>query len=284
MWNTSVACLFYAKPLKPYEHMKKYLIFILISTIVVTAVPVRAASVGSPKTEGQGKIAVTAEWSYIFNRDLDFKKATRPAGAESYIPESFQIVKGYNTAAKVSYGLFDAMDVYIKLGVADYDLKGDVYVGDIKHVVENLSGANAFLYGGGFKLAQELKDGWIVGFDAQYLTSANDLDFRAVNIISGATSVAKYIDCRIQEWHVAPYLAKKIANFTPYFGAKYSALRLTQAEPNDPKRWDDLVFNADCNVGVFTGLDWNFAKNFTLNIEGRFVDETAMSIGVEYKF
>jgi len=264
--------------------MKKYLFFILIGTIIVAVTPARAASVGSPKTKGQGKIAAAVEWSYIFNRDLDFKKATRPAGAGSYVPENFRITKGYNAAVKIFYGLFDAMDVYIKLGAADYDLKGDVYVGDVKHIQENLSGSNAFLYGGGLKLAQELKDGWIVGFDTQYLTSANDLDFRAVNLISGATSIAEYTDCRIQEWHVAPYVAKKIASFTPYFGVRYSELMLTQTTPNDPKRWDNLVFNANCNVGVFTGLDWNFAKDFTLNIEGRFIDETAISVGIEHKF
>jgi len=264
--------------------MKKYLIFILISAATVTAVPVRAASIGSPKTEGKGKVVTTAEWSYIFNRDLDFKKATRPAGAESYIPENFRIVRGHNADAKISYGIFNALDAYVKLGVADYDLKGDIYVGDSKRVVENLSGGNAFLYGGGLKWAQELKDGWTVGLDVQYLTSANDLDFRAANLISGATSIAKYTDCRIQEWHAAPYLAKRIGNFTPYFGARYSELRLTQAEPNDPKRWDNLVFNADSNVGIFTGLDWNFMNNFTLNVEGRFIDETALSFGLAYKF
>ena len=264
--------------------MKKYPIFILIGMMILTTLPAMAARVGSPETEGKKKIVATVEWSYIFNRDLDFKKADRPAGAENLIPENFRITRGHDTAVKLSYGLFDIMDVYTKLGIAEYGLKGDVYVGDVKHVQENLSGANAFLYGGGLRLAKELKEGWTIGFDMQYLTSANDLDFRAVNIISGATSIAKYTDCRMQEWHVAPYLAKKMANFTPYFGAKYSELRLTQAEPNDPKRWNNLVFNADSNVGVFTGIDWNFVKNFTLNIEGRFVDETAISIGTEYRF
>lgn len=264
--------------------MNRYFIFILAGIFITITVSARAASIGSPKTEGRKKLTATAEWSYIFNRDIDFKKAARPAGYDDYIPKDFRIVKGYNSAAKISYGVFSIMDIYVKLGVANYDLKGDVYAGGSNRVIENLSGSNAFLYGGGLKLAQELKDGWIVGFDTQYLTSANDLDFRAVNLISGATSIAEYTDCRIQEWHVAPYVAKKIASFTPYFGVRYSELILTQATPNDPKRWDNLVFNANCNVGIFTGLDWNFAKNFTLNVEGRFINETAISVGIEHKF
>jgi len=264
--------------------MKKHLIFVLIGMIVMTTVPARAASVGSPKIQGQGKISTTAEWSYIFGRDLDFEKATRPPGYDNYIPENFRIVKGRNVTAKVSYGIFNTMDIYAKLGVANYDFKGDVFVGDAKRVEEDLSTGNDFLYGGGLKFAYEFKEGWIIGTDAQYLTSAHNINFRAINKISGAVSIAKYTDCRIQEWQVAPYIAKKIANFTPYVGVRYSDLRMTQARPNDSKRWDNLVFNADCNVGVFTGLDLDFAKNFTLNIEGRFVDETAINVSAGYRF
>lgn len=250
----------------------------------MTAFPARAASVGSPETQGQGKIAVAAEWSYIFSKDLDFKKATRPPGYDNYVPLNFRIVRGRNAVAKVSYGVFKAMDVYVKLGVANYDFKGDVFVGDAKRVEEELSAGNDFLYGGGFKLAYELKDGWIIGCDAQYLASDHKLDFRAANKISGAVSSAKYADCRIQEWQAAPYIAKKIADFTPYVGVRYSDLRMDQKNPYDPRRWDNLVFIADCNVGVFTGVDWNFGKSFKLNVEGRFIDETAISVGAVYRF
>lgn len=269
---------------KRIQARKKYLIFILTGLVALATTPAQAASVGSPETQGKGKFAVEAEWSYIFNRDLDFKKARRPSGHDSDSPENFKISRGRNLIGKVSYGLFDSLDVYIKLGVADYNLKGDVYVGDTKHVDENLSSGDSFLYGAGFKWAKELKQGWIIGCDAQYLTSDQKLDFSATNVISGAVVSAKYTDCRIQEWHVAPYIAKKIANFTPYIGVRYSDLRLDQSNPNDPNRWNDLVFKADYNVGVFTGMDWKLGKNFKLNVEGRFVDETALSVGLAYGF
>lgn len=41
---------------------------------------------------------------------------------------------------------------------------------------------------------------------------------------------------------------------------------------------------ADNNVGVFIGSDYNITKNLSVNVEGRFIDETAMSIGATYKF
>ncbi len=248
------------------------------------AVPAIAASVGSPQTQGKGKIGAGVEWSYIFNRDLEFKKATRPPGHAADSPVNFKIVKGTNVAAKISYGVFEDMDVYVKLGVANYDLKGDVFVGDTQTASENLSARNALLYGGGLKFAHEFKKGWILGCDAQYLTSDHELDFRANTLSTGAITTARYYDFRIQEWHMAPYVAKKIAKFTPYLGVRYSDMRMEQKKPSDPKRWDDLIFYADCNTGVFTGVDWDIGKGFKLNVEGRFVDETAISVGTGYKF
>ncbi|MDD5634198.1 MAG: hypothetical protein PHW46_02865 [Candidatus Omnitrophica bacterium] len=264
--------------------MKRYITFVLIVMVVMTTVHARASSVGSPETQGQGKVATAVEWDYIFDRDLDFIKAARPSGHENDRPLNFRIDKGYNLAGKISYGLFKTMDIYIKLGIANYSLKGDVFIGDTKKVEEKLLARNAFLYGGGFKLAYELKDGWIVGCDAQYLTSDHELDFSATSIPSGTVTTAKYYDCWIQEWHAAPYIAKRISDFALYAGGRYSDLRLSQKNPSDPRRWDNLIFDADYNIGVFTGIDWKFRDSFKLNVEGRFVDETAMSVVATYIF
>jgi len=252
--------------------------------VVMTALPVMAASVGSPNTQGKNKIAVTPEWSYIFGRNLDYKKATRPPGNDQYRAVNFRIDRGYNVVGKVSYGIFNSMDIYVKLGVANYDFKGDVFVEDTRKIDEKLSARNAFLYGGGFKLAYELKDNWIIACDGQYLASSHELDFRATNLFTEAVSIAKYADCRLQEWQVAPYLAKKIADFTPYLGVRYSDFRMCQKNPDSLLRWDNLVFGADRNIGVFTGMDWDLGKSFKLNVEGRFIDETALSIGAAYRF
>jgi len=263
--------------------MKCNPILIMAGIVFVTSGIAKAAGVGSPETQGQGKIAAAAEWSYIFRRDLKFQSATRPPNHENDKPENFRIDGGNNILGKITYGVFDFLDIYAKLGAADYNLKGDVVVGDTRAVTEDLSARTAFLYGGGIKLAHEFEAGWIIGLDAQYLTSDHKLDFDATSK-SGAVTKAIYDTCRIQEWHAAPYVARKVANFTPYAGGRYSDLRLRQEGPNDPKRWDHLRFKADCNIGVFAGTDWNLGDHFKLNVEGSFIDETAMSVGVAYRF
>jgi len=248
-----------------------------------TPIIAEAASVGSPTTQGQGKVAAAAEWSYIFRRDLEFQRATRPPNHENDKPENFRIDGGNNILGKITYGIFDILDIYVKLGVANYKLKGDVVVGDTTVVTEDLSARAAFLYGGGIKLAYEIKYGWIIGLDAQYLASDHTLDFSATST-SGAVTKATYGTCRMQEWHAAPYVAKKIAGFTPYVGGRYSDVKMNQEGPDDPKRWDDLRFKADCNIGVFVGTDWNLGDHFKLNVEGNFIDETAMNVCAAYRF
>lgn len=263
--------------------MKNDIILVMAGMVVLTSVMAKGASVSSPETQGQGKIAVAAEWDTIFQRDLKFQSASRPPHHENDQPENFRINGGNNYVGKVTCGIFDFLDVYLKFGAANYTLDGDVFVNGTKAVTEDLSARAAFLYGGGATVAYEIKDGWIIGLDAQYLASDHKLDFSATSA-SGTVTEATYDSCLIQEWHAAPYVAWKIARFTPYVGGRYSDMRLDQKDPNDPKRWNYLHFRAENNIGLFAGTDWNLGDHFSLNIEGRLIDETALSVGAAYRF
>ena len=243
----------------------------------------RASSVGSPKTQGRGKIAIAAEGTYLSDRQLQFESATRPAGHATDEPKNFEIDNGYEAGVRISYGVFDFMDAYAKLGMSGNQVNGDVFVGGARVVMENLTGNNGFLYGGGIKLAYELKN-WIVGGDAQYSASSHTLGFKATNIASGVITTATYGICSIWEWHVAPYVARKVADFTPYAGVEYSDLRLDQKNPDDPRRWDNLKFKAAHNVGMFVGTDYEAGKNLKLTVEGEFMDETAVMASVSCRF
>lgn len=84
--------------------MKNHAIIIMAGMVFVTSGIAKAASIGSPITQGQGKIAA-AEWSYIFRRDLKFQSATRPPNHENDKPENFRIDGGNNILGKVTYGI-----------------------------------------------------------------------------------------------------------------------------------------------------------------------------------
>lgn len=263
--------------------MKQCRIAVMAGLLCALAGAAGAAAVGSPETQGQGKVAAALEYTYIFRRDLDFRCATRPPGHEHDRPENFRISGGNNVAGRVTCGVFDFLDLYARLGAANYDLKGDVMVGDTRTVTEDLSARAALLWGAGLRLACEFGGGWIVGLGAEYQASDHKLDFRAATA-AGTVVEATYGTCWMQEWHAAPFIARKIANFTPYAGARCSDFRLNQENPDDPKRWDDLRFGAEYNVGLFAGVDWNIGDRLRLNAEGRCIDETALSVSAACRF
>ena len=176
--------------------------------------------------------------------------------------------------------------------------------GDLDYDIDNV-----FVWGVGFKATYNLPKNWLIGIDARYLRHKNDYDastlFVETVILGGVGSFMSYESYKgaltNDEWQVAPYIAKKIGNFTPYLGVKYSDLRIKDKSQIGFKyiyanfagaiRVIDLdsgsyvkKYRADHNVGPFIGLDYNIGKHWKLNIEGRFVDETAMSCNISYKF
>ncbi len=263
--------------------MKTCIIHLMAGLGCVLAGVAAAAPVGGPATQGQGKVAAGLEYTRVFRRDLDFRCAIRPPGHEQDQPENFRISGGNLVAGRVAYGVFDWLDLYARLGAAGYDMKGDVMVGDTRAVTEDLSARAALLWGAGLRLAREFQGGWILGLDAAYQASDHRLDFRAVTA-AGQVVEATYGTCWMQEWHAAPFVARKIANWTPYLGARYSDFRLNQEDPDDFRRWDDLRFSAEHNLGLFAGADWNLGEHLRLNAEGRFLDETALSVSAACRF
>ena len=102
----------------------------------------------------------------------------------------------------------------------------------------------------------------------------------------------------IREWQVALLAATEIdisgsgreevlgvSTIIPYAGVKYSdlngRLRLswTSGNYNNPGKID-----AADNVGVFAGCDFVGPNSVSLSLEGRFVDETAITAGLAVLF
>jgi len=96
----------------------------------------------------------------------------------------------------------------------------------------------------------------------------------------------------IKEWQVALYVNQNFGNLSPYAGVKYSNLEADWELDGSGqlfgmeysyKAEGDL--EADDNFGVFLGTDIYIIPNqLSINIEVRFIDETAGTIGVNYRF
>lgn len=279
--------------------MKKLFVLTLMFLLCLSLASY-AASIGGAETQGKGKFSIGVDQEFVF--DKDGKDVTRVV-TDGTVTEDWKIKtevdKMYRTMVEASYGLLDNLDVYVRLGTAKPDYKEKVdgtwtdsagvppedkgtFTGTAKY-----KGDNAFAYGFGMKGTYDLKNDWLVGCDVQYLRHKNDYKASSSLVVyddNGAQIFEEAGEWKgkttFYEWHVAPYVAKKLGNFVPYLGVRYSDARL-----EDKDEWGTKTkIKADNNVGVFLGTDYKLGDSWKINLEGRFIDETAMSFGATYRF
>ncbi|MBI4336151.1 MAG: hypothetical protein HY589_05795 [Candidatus Omnitrophica bacterium] len=82
------------------------------------------------------------------------------------------------------------------------------------------------------------------------------------------------------EWQISLLLAKGVGRLNPYFGVKASQVFLIR---RDSLQSDWSWNGAKDHFGVITGSNINLLKNWYLNLEARFIDETALSAALSYK-
>ncbi|MFZ2385680.1 MAG: hypothetical protein WBE75_05700 [Candidatus Omnitrophota bacterium] len=276
---------------------------------------VYASSIGGAETQGQGKISVGYDGEYIFDRDFKEKKGSYVSDiSDEYTMDvewktAVEIDEMYRNMVKISYGVLDNLDIYVRLGTADLELKqtytesGSIpdaeWTGVLEKGTSKMDADTAFAYGIGAKGTLPLSETLFFGCDIQYLRHKNDMtgkgtwteyDYDTVtgDLTGEYQASADYKgDITFQEWQVAPYVAAKLGNFVPYLGVKYSGVvtRIKYAGVSgDDDDEDNTKDRADDHVGVFVGTDFKITENWKLNVEGRFVDETAVSLGLNYKF
>ena len=83
----------------------------------------------------------------------------------------------------------------------------------------------------------------------------------------------------VDDWQLSLLLSKDYEYISPYLGFKISRNDLIHKVEGESKRKksEDLF-------GLFTGLDIYLNDEFRLNLEGRFIDETALSAAFVHKF
>jgi outer membrane protein W len=269
--------------------MKK-LMFVVLG--IVSFIPLGyAATTGPVETAGKGKFAIGAEGQYVADKNLEPTSIVDLESGET-VSAKARVNWAYRLTTNIAYGLTDNLDVYAKLGTTHFKAKagytwsnasGDGYeIGNI-----TAKSNDAFTYGFGIKGKSEIKNGWFVGGDAQYLRSTPTLTGSLVWTDFGTWGPDSGVDSgkaktTVQEWQASVFVGKKIKSFTPYAGVGYADFLLSSKRIyiNDAK----FKVEAKDNVGIFLGTDYKISKNVVLNVEGRFIDENAISLGGRYIF
>jgi opacity protein-like surface antigen len=260
--------------------MKK---LILLSSMMLLCLPLAAygAGIGGPTTGGQFKFNIGLEQDVVVDRDFKPTSIVVPVIIDNQTVGDCDIRHMYRTMLNFSFGVFDFLDVYVKLGGAGFKFRTDFedQFGNPEGnaVVHTKMG---FAYGGGLKGAYEFKEGplkgLLIGADAQYLRHRQRYH-AMIDSIMGPSDATGHVT--LQEWQAGPFVGYKIMNFLPYVGVKYSDVRLKFKEAGETTK-----FKAEDHVGTFVGLTYDVIPQLKLNLEGRFIDEYGVNFNVIFKF
>lgn len=124
-----------------------------------------------------------------------------------------------------------------------------------------------------------------VGVDGRYRQSHLSIDGVVVNGTTHKSSDASLTSSKyeLEEWQVALEIAYQYKQIVPYVGVKYSDATGEATATVDSTSYKN-DFEGEDNVGIFVGGDIVINDSLTANVEGRFIDETALSLAGTLRF
>ena len=260
----------------------------LLSLVMILCLPITiyAASIGGADTVGQGMFSISASQDLIFGRDGEYTGGIETSSTETIEMSSDEKIN--RTMVKGSYGLLEGLDIYALVGTSDFNSNlnwtvsnpGNTFSGKIEP-----EGDYGFTYGFGMKAKKEFETDWILGCDVCYFRHENDFDGTNswnINNVPYTESVSG--SATFGEWDVAPYVAKRMGDFVPYLGVKYSDVKTKYNLEWEEGDSDICKFSSENNVGMFLGTDWELNDTWSLNLEGEFINEKAVSFALVGKF
>ena len=214
-----------------------------------------------------------------------------------------KVLENRQVYGQVSIGLNDNRNLFIKAGACDYELRfKDVDTNDDMIIVDVDSG---FYAGVGMNtlhtlaevspIGVPLKLGW--GYEVQangYINDVGEVKTDATTFADGDGTLygfdgqeSLYLTCRYDiesvETSIVPYIG--IYHSWLLMGAidalEYTRVGNKTGETNGvnlPGAFDALAF------GLLLGVDLEITKYANLNVEGRFIGETAITTGATVKF
>ena len=178
---------------------------------------------------------------------------------------------------KYEYGDVKSEQYFLtgSFGVTDwFSLDGKIGAGDVKHKP-----------GVGDEINYDTNFAGAYGFRTRVFQSQNN----NVNAILGFQHISVHPDDQtvnnekneiiLDDWQLSALVSKRLNNFVPYFGTKVSRLDLIHKIDGERKRK-----KCEDNFGLVIGSDIFIKEKLRLNLEGRFIDEEAITAGLVTEF
>ena len=264
-------------------------VIILCAALVLIPFAAYAAPVGNiakpamlkslilSKGNDEATFGVIAEGEFDFVNEINVKDD--PGGSDSEL--------GF-LGGKLGLTLFKKFVIYGTLAGAWYeesftDEGSSVKIESDKDISYGV-GATAILY------EKELSS-----FDNSILRLGVDGRFRFTDvdvdkvIIGGVTytlpsgSVSN-MSLEYSDWHIAGEVSLQWKRLIPYFGVRYFDFDSTAKATVSGTTYEDTGSKPKSHVGVFVGTDLVVFDSMSLNVEGRFIDEEAITVGCAVQF
>lgn len=257
--------------------MKKFLIlFIGMVFVTITAYAAPVGNIADPAVLSKGLITEEGEVGFIAGTEIDitFDRKFKNQAADT----EFNFY-----GAKIGATIGDKALVYALLGAGDASQEFSILGTTVKWETETDFiwgvGATAIVY------EQEMEGNTLrIGIDGRYRRADLEID----KVVIGGTSYSlsdldTAVDYELNEWQVALALSYQISNFIPYVGVKYS-----DVDGEEKATLSGTVYKADVeaddNFGIFVGSSFVINDMASINVEGRFLDEEALTIGANIRF
>lgn len=250
------------------------MLFLFAVVTVTYAAPVRIPS-NAGKTEGvlkefaEGKVVLGIDAQY---ESVDKVKMDKENGKIDFDTASGIISLTYDSRFALYSSFGQAMDPKYKASDAtdnwQYNLE------------------DSFVWGLGANAVISDIEGWQVFSDVNY-RKLDDMDYESV-VINGTTisksSLGGKMDVSWEEWQIALGVAKAFDIAKPYFGVKYLKAESSGKITYSGTTYDMGSAKNDNPVGVFAGIEFNPTPGISIDVQGRFIDETAITAGFSFKF
>lgn len=230
--------------------------------------------------------ATEAKWSYedmtisagVIVDSVDERKIDIPGG-------TFELNA---VLARIGINLIDRVNLYLDIGQAQdmsYNAEVNATNTTVKYEYDSDimfgAGVNALIYR------------WDNGLEIGGALSMRQVDLTVDKATIDGISYEKIDldsvrDGEYTEWQAALELAYKAEYLIPYIGLKYSDVEVDGDVTDSTVQYNASGKNAGQNIGVFAGVtlvpELGDSKQIAINVEGRIIDEEAVSVGVSYRF
>jgi outer membrane protein W len=258
--------------------MRKYSLLIASLCTVICAVTAQAAQIGTimsipMQIMEEERLSINAEASFITDRDLDTKSGTTNS-----------IDQGTQIGIKAAYRLIESVNVYAKLGMADWSIN--------KSTPMTIDYETSPYYGAGLSYTYITDTGIIIAGDMQY-TMQPDVEISSINYQNIVATNIKGLDGEFTELQLSLLFGYEILDtakikIVPYTGFTYSQFKY-EASSGSFTAGSTIStaaesLESDDVLGFVAGAGIDLGSALKVNFESRFGAETAFSTTFHYRF